>query len=102
MTKARRATPGGRSKALIARYGAGMVFSALISLLIWGLQLYLLYDSYGAMPLLNAPIRCLHYFENVTSSVSILGYWAMGVAGRTVLMSALSAGLLWLTDRLQK
>ena len=102
MTKARRATPGGRGKALIARYGAGIVFSAVISLLIWGLQMYLLYHSYGAMPLLHAPIRCLHYFENITASVSILGYWAILVAGRTAAMCALSAGLLWLTDRLQK
>lgn len=102
MTKARRATPGGRGKALIARYGAGIVFSALISLLIWGLQLYLLYDSYGAMPFLNAPICCLKYFSDINGSVTIIGHWTMLVAGRTALMSALSVGLLWLTDRLQK
>lgn len=102
MTKARRATPGGRGKALIARYGAGIVFSALISLTIWGLQLYLLYDSYGAMPFLNAPICCLKYFADMKQSVTIIGHWAALVAGRTALMSALSVGLLWLTDRLQK
>ena len=102
MTKARRATPGGRSKALIARYGAGIVFSALISLTIWALQLYLLYDSYGAMPFLNAPICCLKYFADMKQSITIIGHWAALVAGRTALMSALSVGLLWLTDRLQK
>lgn len=102
MTKARRATPGGRGKALIARYGAGIVFSALISLTIWGLQLYLLYDSYGAMPFLNAPICCLKYFADMKQSVTIIGHWVTLVAGRTALMSALSVGLLWLTDRLQK
>ncbi len=102
MTKARRATPGGRGKALIARYGAGIVFSAFISLLIWGLQLYLLYDSYGTMPFLNAPICCLGYFADMKQSVTIIGHWAMLVAGRTALVSALSVGLLWLTDRLQK
>lgn len=102
MTKARRATPGGRSKALIARYGAGIVFSALISMAIWGLQMYLLYDSYGAMPYLNAPICCLKYFADMKQSVTIIGHWVTLVAGRTALMSALSVGLLWLTDRLQK
>lgn len=102
MTKARRATPGGRTRALAARYGAGIVFSGLISLAVWLLQLYLLYDSYGAMPFLSAPICCLKYFADMKQSVTIIGYWVTLAVGRTALMSALSAGLLWLTDRLQK
>lgn len=102
MTKARRATPGGRSKALIARYGAGIVFSALISLLIWALQIWLLRDSYGALPFLNAPICCLHYFEGTAQSITVIGYWLLMVAGRTAINIVVSALLLWLTDRLQK
>ena len=102
MTKARRATPGGRSKALAARYGAGFLFSTLISLLIWGLQLYLLHDSYGTLPLLQAPICCLRYFTDLPQSMTIIGYWGITVAIRTTIVSSLSVGLLWLTDRLQK
>ena len=102
MTKARRATVRGRSRALIARYGAGCVFTAVVCLAIWGLQRLLLRQGYGVLPLLEAPACCLHYFRDVSPSISIIGYWAMQTALRTLTMCALSVGLLWATDRLQK
>lgn len=102
MTKARRATVRGRSGALIARYGAGCVISALISILIWVLQLLLLKESYGELPFLQAPVCCLTYFRDVSQSVTIIGYWVITTIGRTLAMCAMSIALLWATDRLQK
>lgn len=102
MTKARRATPNGRGKALVARYGAGIAFSALMCLAIWGLQLWLLKDSYGHLPFLNAPIVSLRYFRDMGQHVTILGWWIGQTLLKTAAVSAASVGLLWLTDRLQK
>lgn len=102
MTKARRATPRGRSQALIARYGAGVAISAVVSILIWVVQILMLSESYGSLPFLEAPICCLHYFRDIPQSVSIIGYWALLTAGRTALLCVWSVVLLWATDRLQK
>ena len=102
MTKARRATAGGRGKALLARYGAGIAFSALLSILIWVAQIWLLNASYEGLPFLEAPVCCLHYFEDMSENISIIGYWCSLVALRTALLSAWSVVLLWTTDRLQK
>lgn len=102
MTKARRATLYGRGKALIARYGAGIVFSALMCCTIWAAQLWLLKDSYGQLPFMNAPIACLRYFRDMPHHVTILGYWITQNLLRTAAVSAASVGLLWLTDMTQK
>lgn len=102
MTKARRAAPNGRGKALAARYGAGIVFTALMCAAVWGLQLWLLKDSYGKLPFMNAPIVCLRYFRDFGQDVTILGHWITQNLLRTAAVSAASVGLLWLTDRLQK
>ena len=102
MTKARRATPHGRGKALAARYGAGLVFSALMCFAVWGLQLWLLKDSYGHLPFLNAPMVSLRYFRDMGQQVTILGYWIGQTLLKTAAVSAASVGLLWLKDRLQK
>ncbi len=102
MTKARRATVKGRSKALIARYGAGAAFSALVCGMIWALQLFLLKESYGSLPWLEAPVSCLHYFRDVSENISIIGYWGLQSALRTVMMCVWSVALLWATDRVQK
>ena len=102
MTKARRATAGGRGKALLARYGAGIAFSALLSILIWVAQIWLLNASYEGLPFLEAPVCCLRYFADMSENISIIGYWCSLVAIRTALLSAWSVVLLWTTDRLQK
>ena len=102
MTKARRATVRGRIGALFARYGAGCVIAAVISILIWVLQLFLLKKSYGELPFLQAPICCLVYFRDISQSVTIFGYWVITTIGRTLAMCAISIVLLWATDRLQK
>lgn len=102
MTKARRATGRGRGQALLARYGAGATFSALMCLVIWGLQLWLLKASYGQLPFLSAPICSLLYFRDLGPEVTVIGYWAAQTLIRTAAVSAASVGLLWLTDRLQK
>ena len=102
MTKARRATVKGRNKALLARYGAGAAFSALVCAMIWALQILLLKESYGSLPWLEAPVSCLHYFRDVSENISIIGYWALQSALRTLMMCVWSVALLWATDRVQK
>ena len=102
MTKARRATVKGRNKALLARYGAGAAFSALVCAMIWALQILLLKSSYGSLPWLEAPVSCLHYFRDVSENISIIGYWALQSALRTGMMCVWSVALLWATDRVQK
>jgi len=102
MTKARRATVKGRNQALLARYGAGAAFSALVCAMIWALQILLLKESYGSLPWLEAPVSCLHYFRDVSENISIIGYWALQSALRTGMMCVWSVALLWATDRVQK
>ena len=102
MTKARRATVNGRTKALIARYGAGAAFSVVVCVVIWALQILLLKDGYGVLPLLEAPVTCLHYFRDLSENMSIFGYWCLLSGTRTLMMCVWSVALLWATDRLQK
>lgn len=102
MTKARRATVKGRTKALVARYGAGAAFSVLVCVMIWALQILLLKTSYGSLPWLEAPAACLHYFRDVSENISIIGYWCLKSGMRTLMMCFWSVALLWATDRLQK
>lgn len=73
-----------------------------MSILIWIAQLLLLKERYTVLPLLEAPVCCLHYFRDISPSISIFGYWALLAAWRTVILCAWSTALLWLTDRLQK
>ncbi len=102
MTKARRATLRGRKQALAARYSAAGVLTIVICGIVWGLQILLLSMSYEGLPYLNAPICCLRYFRDVPVDVSILEYWAILAAGRTVLLCIWSSVFLWIADRLQK
>ena len=102
MTKARRATVNGRTKALIARYGAGTAFSALVCVMIWALQILLLKEGYSQLPLLEAPVTSLHYFRDLSENMSIIGYWCLLSGLRTLMMCVWSVALLWATDRLQK
>lgn len=102
MTKARRATLRGRNQALMARYSAGWLLTAVVCAAIWGAQFWLLSASYEGLPYLNAPIYCLHYFRSLPQGLSILGYWTLLTAGRTALLCLWSSLLLWILDRLQK
>lgn len=102
MGKIRKATYRGRSSAIVARYGAGLVFAFALNLLIWAMQLYLLWDSYGALPLWEAPLRSLQYFRSFSGNLSIGSYWCILTGIRGLAAGALGMGLLWVTDRLQK
>ena len=102
MTRSRRATARGRSPALLARHGAGWLVSTIVTVAAFGLQFFLLRKSYGTLPLLEAPVKSLIYFRNVSGSFSILGYWLAKVGVRVLAMCGWSSLLLYVGDRLQK
>lgn len=102
MTRSRRATPKGRSWALLARHGAGWLVAAVITVSAFALQFFLLRKSYGSLPFLEAPVNSLIYFREVSGSFSILGYWLMRVGIRVLTMCGWSSLLLYAGDRLQK
>ena len=102
MTKVRRATLKGRKQALIARYGAACLLTVVVCAVVWGLQILLLDLSYEGLPCLMAPICSLQYFREASAQWSILGYWLVQAAGRTLMLCIASCALLWGADRLQK
>lgn len=98
MLRSRRATPRGRRDSLLQRHCAAWLVTILLSAALWTSYLCLLWADYGALPWLEAPVRCLVYFENFTGNVSILGYYLLLVGYRTLGLCLLSSATLAITE----
>lgn len=102
MVQTRLATVRGRGYLQVRRHGAAWVIAALLSVAVWCIQLLQLLRSYGELPWLEAPVRCLSYFEQLPPGISILGYWLLLVAIRTMGLCMLSSGVLAVTEAMRK
>jgi len=94
MLRTRNATPRGRKELRVYRHGAAWIVSVGTSILVWGTFLLQLYRSYGELRWLNAPVRCLLAFSQLTSDISILGYFMAQVGVKTIGLCLLSSLVL--------
>ena len=94
MLRTRNATPRGRQELRVYRHGAAWIVSVGTSILVWGTFLLQLYRSYGELRWLNAPVRCLLAFSQLTSDISILGYFMAQVGVKTIGLCLLSSLVL--------
>lgn len=98
MLRTRRATPRGRRDTLLQRHAAAWMATALLSGLIWGAYFAILWTDYGGLPFLGAPVRCLQYFGHIQWNISILGFYLLLSAARTMGLCLLASATLAVTE----
>ena len=98
MGQVQRSTVRGRQVLRLRRHGAAWLLTGLFSAAVWLIQLLRLRSSYGGLPWLEAPVRCLFYFSQLPGGISILGYWLLLVAGRTLGLCLFSSLVLGITE----
>ncbi len=98
MLRSRRAMPRGRRECMLQRHCAAWLVTILYSAVTWTAYLLQLKADYGELPWLEAPVRCLLYFSNMTGNLSILGYYLLLVAVRTLGLCLLASVVLVITE----